>query len=122
MVGVRCASPSFEAEWRDGAPTTGQRVGRAARFHEVRLEERVPADRPWRRVDALSGPGFVREHAAGHSRAVGRPSILPELTARTLLAGGLSARKASKAPKDDVIGRAGASRARLNLECATRKC
>jgi hypothetical protein len=53
----------------------GRRVERAALFHGIRLEDRVPGGHLLRRVDAVLDLGWVREHMAGHYSPLGRPSI-----------------------------------------------
>ena len=57
--------------------------------HEVRLEERLPAGRLLRRIDAILDLGFVREVMAPHYARGGRPSVDPELLLRMLLVGHL---------------------------------
>lgn len=65
----------------------GQQVERAALFYEFRLEERVPEGHLLRRVDAILGLSFVREHMAPHYSTIGRPSVCPERMVRILLVG-----------------------------------
>ena len=65
----------------------GRRVVAEPLFYTFRLEERVPANRPLRSVDALLNTSFVRRVVASYYSAIGRPSIDPELIIRMLLVG-----------------------------------
>lgn len=70
----------------------GPERGKGATFqHEIAcLDELVPADDLYRRIDALVGWSFVREEAAPYyAEALGRPSFDPIVLLKLMLAGAL---------------------------------
>ena len=56
-------------------------------FYRFALEERVPADHPLRKIDAVLDLSRLRSQLAPHYSHTGRPSINPELMIRMLLIG-----------------------------------
>lgn len=66
----------------------GEAQGRQDRlFHDLCLEDRVPADHPLRRIDAVLDLSWLRGELAPFYSPIGRPSIDPELMIRMLLIG-----------------------------------
>lgn len=66
----------------------GAVAGRQERlFYEFDLEERVPADHPLRKIDAVLDLGWLRSELKPFYSHTGRPSICPELMIRMLLIG-----------------------------------
>lgn len=66
----------------------GERVGGQERlFYSFRLDERVPADHPLRRIDAVLDLGWLRQALRPFYSHTGRPSVDPELMIRMLLVG-----------------------------------
>jgi transposase len=66
----------------------GERSGSQGRFfYRFDLEERVPADHLFRKIDSVIDLSTVRARLAPHYSHTGRPSIDPELMIRMLLIG-----------------------------------
>jgi transposase len=66
----------------------GEPVGRQDRlFYEFCLEDRVPADHPLRKIDAVLDLSWLRRELKPHYSHTGRPSIDPELMIRMLVIG-----------------------------------
>ncbi|MEM6942294.1 MAG: transposase, partial [Pseudomonadota bacterium] len=65
----------------------GRQAAQDALFYRFRLEHRVPADHPLRRIDALLDLERLRPTFAALYSPIGRPSIDPELLIRMLLVG-----------------------------------
>ncbi len=65
----------------------GQQPRTESLFYCFRLEEQIPADHLLRLIDGYVDFSFVREQLKGFYRALGRPSIDPEVLLRLLVVG-----------------------------------
>ena len=63
----------------------GRRVMADRLFYNYRLGTHVPADHPFRNMDALLDISFTRRVVAACHSATGQPSVKPELTIHILL-------------------------------------
>ena len=66
----------------------GEQLGRQGRlFYEFCLKDRVPADHPLRRIDAVLDLIWLRAELAPYSSRTDCPSVDPELMIRMLIVG-----------------------------------